>query len=347
MLNQYTQFKGSNPFGSQAKMMYHIDRLNDYVLHDDTYPIFVEFNLTDKCNLACKWCISENCRSKNEIYVGTAVRFLSEFKRLGGKAVTFSGGGEPTFHPNFSEIAQGALDIGLDVGLMTNGVYPDYLTSLIGNFKWVRFSIDTLDKEKYKKWKGKDRVEVVCNNALSLIDLPVKVGFNVNICMEHTIDDIEEIIKYRTLVDYIQFRPVLPRYFKDEQAAINTEVWNHLRTTYGNDPRVNLSLDKLEDVEQGICELFPCEGHFFNPIIQANGDVAVCMYHPNESNYVFGNLYENSFHQIWESARRREVIKWLREHPNRNCQMCCKLTELNKFLHFVNNPDPSSDVNFL
>ena len=43
MDNNYLQLSGDNPFGSQAKMLLHWDRLNEYMQTGDTLcPIFME-----------------------------------------------------------------------------------------------------------------------------------------------------------------------------------------------------------------------------------------------------------------------------------------------------------------
>ena len=63
MDNNYLQLTGGNPFGSQAKMLLHWDRLNEYMQTGDTScPIFMEVGLTNRCNESCVWCITENGR---------------------------------------------------------------------------------------------------------------------------------------------------------------------------------------------------------------------------------------------------------------------------------------------
>lgn len=346
---KYTQFQGSNPFGSQAKMLYHVDRIAEYKQTGDTRPVFIEFNLTDKCNLRCKWCISENCRSLDTIPFNTAYNFLKEFRAFGGKAITFSGGGEPTQHPDFDRLLEHAFALGLDCGLMTNGVFNSYNRHIIADrCKWVRISLDTTNGEKYKKWKGIDKTAQVIEN-LKYLYQKTKVGINCNIGMEHTIDDIESLMALQHTCDYIQFRPILPRYYNAEDVQVNYEVWEYLRLNYSNHPKVNMSDDKFTDLVTS--QTFPftsCEGHFFNPVVQANGDVTVCMYHPKDDRFVFGNLNKDTFENIWRSEKRKQIIKDLRKFDyKKECQICCKLTELNKFMDFLNHPDPKSDINFL
>jgi len=350
-MKEYPQFRGSNPFASQAKMLYHLDKLQSYIKDGDTIPIFFEINLSSICNLKCEWCISSNFNRRDVIRTKDLIKFLKEAYDAGVKAVTYSGGGEPTIHKDFSYIVKATKDIGLELGLMTNGVYQTSYNKIIGdNFKWVRFSVDTLIKENYSKWKGLDSVHMVLRNIYALKEYPVKVGINCNVSMEHTIDDITSLTKIMPdAADYIQFRPVLPRYFESEKSDINETVWKWLEKYQTGKDYVNISNDKLDDITYDNMTPFnSCEGHFFNPILDANGNLCICMYHPDDDRFVFGNIYKNTFTEIWNSAKRIEVIEFVRKLNYKDeCQMCCKLTELNKFIEFVKNPSNDMDINFL
>lgn len=348
-LNKYVEFSKDNPFGTQSKMLFHLDRINSYMISGDTFPIFMEVSLTDRCNLKCKWCIAENRGdSTKSLQIESLLKFISDFKRLGGKALTFSGGGEPTLYPFFEIATLKAVENQVELGLMTNGFFSKKLIPIIGdNFRWVRISLDTLNKDTYTKCKGVDAVDIVVSNIKELRNHNCKVGINCNIGENISIEDIKEIIGLVDFSDYIQFRPILPRYFKNENIQINEEVWNFLKEL--NHPKVNISVDKFKDLNNQ--NLFPfetCEGHFFSPILNSDGDIKVCMYHPTDSRFSFGNIHQNSLEEIWSSQQRKDSIQFIRNLDyKKNCQMCCKLFELNKFIDFIKNPSMSLDINFL
>lgn len=353
-INKYLEFSKNNPFGTQAKMLYHVDRINDYVKTGDTYPIFMEVNLTDVCNLKCDWCISNNRLDKDvpngSLDFDRLKLFVKEFSENGGKALTWSGGGEPTLYKHFSEITEYALECGLELGLMTHGGFNKKLVPIIGrSFKWIRMSLDTLDPVKYKKWKGLDLTTRIKENIRDLVGSNTKVGVNVNVNASMPVCDIEELINYcYDKVSYIQFRPILPRYFKQETIEINNDVWVYLEQ-FRNDPNINLSFDKFYDLKSS--QAFPfksCEGHHFSPILDANGDIKICMYHPNRNEFSFGNIHTKTFLEIWNSEQRKNAIEFVRNLDYaKNCQMCCKLYELNKFVDFIKHPNTTMDINFL
>lgn len=352
MTNKYVQFSGANPFGSQAKLISHYDRLHEYLSTGNTSPLFMEVNPTNECNLSCKWCISENARGKEEIEIGALERYFNDFYEIGGKAITFSGGGEPTIYKHFKRAVMSAKEAGLELGLMTDGIYPKRYTLLIGeNFQWIRFSIDTLDEENYQKWKGAKGVKVARRNAEALQEYSVKVGINSNICSEFSVEEAKNLIEWldKSLgFAYLQFRPILPRYFKHETPQLNESVWEYLESQKDN-PRINLSNDKRHDIENNQAFSFEsCEGHFFEPILDATGEVKICIYYPGDDRFTFGNIYDKSFKEIWESNQRKKTIEFVRSLDYKNhCQMCCKLTEPNKLIDFLKHPERIIDVNFL
>jgi len=342
------KYNNNNPFGAQAKMMFHQDRIYEYLSKGDTTPIAMEINLTNRCNMNCKWCINSNFRNNESLDTESFCHFCYDFKYMGGKALVFSGGGEPTYHPEFKEFIRIAKSKELSLGLMTNGNYDSKYADIIGsNFRWVRFSVDTLDEKEYKAWKGVDTLRKTIDNVINLKKLPIKIGINCNVSMEHTVGGIKKFTYLLDTVDYIQFRPVLPRYYLKEKIQINRPVWNHL-LKYKN-PKIHLSIDKLEDLsDDTLFQFRRCEGHFFVPVLNANGDVCVCMYHPKDDRFVFGNIHDQDFNMIWKSDKRKEVINFVRNlNYKKECQICCKLTEINKFIDFIKHPEEGIDINFL
>ena len=113
--------------------------------------------------------------------------------------------------------------------------------------------------------------------------------------------------------------------------------------------RINLSDDKRNDLKNGTAFNFrSCEGHFFEPILAATGEVKICTYHPMDKRLTFGNIYDSSFKEIWSSEQRKEAIKFIRSFNYKaRCQVCCKLSEPNKLLDFLKHPEETKDINFL
>jgi MoaA/NifB/PqqE/SkfB family radical SAM enzyme len=355
-MHNYSRFSGNNPFGSQAKLLLHFPELYEYLANGDTScPIFMEVGLTNKCNMSCTWCITENGRDNKNgvcIDINKLEDYMKDFSDMGGKAITFCGQGEPTLYPYFEEAVLFAKKCGLKLGLMTNGVYRDKYNYLIGqNFEWIRISLDTLDPKKYREWKGIDGVSTIIRNVVSLSDYSVKIGINCNVGKNMTINQVKQLIEWidnNDSIAYLQFRPILPRVYKDEKPETNIDVWDYL-DFHILSRKINLSDDKRLDIQNGTAFDFrSCEGHFFEPILDANGDVKICTYHPLDQRLSFGNINQSSFRDIWASDRRQHAINFIRSFDYKTkCQMCCKLAEPNKLVDFLTHPEEYNDLHFL
>tara|TARA_Y100000310_G_scaffold323579_1_gene384187 strand:- start:9531 stop:10679 length:1149 start_codon:yes stop_codon:yes gene_type:complete len=347
------EMQGDNPFGTQAKVLLHLPVLAQYLQTGDVDgPVFMEINPTNRCNLRCSWCISENSRGTEELEIGALERFFEDFAEMGGKALTFSGGGEPTFYREFVKAVKSAKATGVDLGIMTDGIYKKEYNDVMGeSMQWARFSLDTLDRDNYKFHKKRDGVPEVLENIAALKDTPVRVGINCNLGDNLKLKEVKGLYEWFVAekpADYLQFRPILPRYFKGEVPLINEESWEYLDSVRGA-PGVSFSHDKVKDIKAN--DGFPkstCEGHYLEPVLHATGEVQVCMYHPRNDDFTFGNIHDSSFKEIWASEKRQRAIEHTRgvDYAEK-CQFACKLHEVNKLFHFVNHPDETMDRNFL
>lgn len=103
-------------------------------------PNHLQLNITNKCNLKCNFC---SCADRDLSQWLTKEKILSElttFRDIGGKSVTIAGGGDPTVHPQFDEIIGAIHDLGIKIGLVTNGIRLIKFSNL-HKLTWCRISL--------------------------------------------------------------------------------------------------------------------------------------------------------------------------------------------------------------
>lgn len=357
--NFFQRVDRKNPFGAQAKILWHTDRLCSFLREGSAFPVHVEISPTNDCNMSCEWCFCNRMRSKESIDIGVLESFLMEFHRMGGKAVGWSGGGEPTCYSHLDDAIEIAADIGLEQGLFTNGLFPKRLIKVIGeNMTWVRLALDTTEKKSFSEKKGvsENALGKVLNNMKQLSEYPTRLVTNTELASwnsRHMRDFILTSKRYGA--DIAQIRPVLPRSYLNEK--IDSEFYidqlprlREYEQMGDKDFQVFISWDKFADIISG--EPYgrtydKCQYHHFFCVLNANGDLGVCMYRLDDPHFIFGNVYNKTVGDIWESDKRKEVIRYCNEQIDfSKCQICCKGAELNKILHFVQTPNPKSDPNF-
>ncbi|MBM3211007.1 MAG: radical SAM protein [Deltaproteobacteria bacterium] len=363
----------NQPFQTVLKLChFHTERLNQYFTHGETFPIHMEVSLTNKCNQKCPWCLNKNIRNGPHtpefLNIASLSRFLRDYKKLGGKSITWSGGGEPTCHPNFNVALRKCNDVGLQQALITNGTFnDDALLSISENIIWVRFSIDTIDKMKYLNLKGTD-IDIAMNNITNLIYLRnkkkyPKIGVNFNISYMN-IDEIDKIIEYfnKLGVDYIQFRPMLwtpfsNSFLKYEWSNNSIDLFLDLLegiifkkiNNCSKLIKIIVSKDKFSDLKKQSYgrEYKYCSYHHFVSILNSNGDICTCMFHLYDDRFSFGNINKESLQNIWNGAKRKNVLRTIESKgiDFNDCQVCCKGQEINKFIDTIKNNGNEIDLN--
>lgn len=105
-------------------------------------PYHIQLYPTNVCNLKCDFCSCANRGKKDELSIEQINSVLHTAWRLGCRAVTISGGGEPTLHPNINEILEKIKDLGMKAGITSNGISLKNLKigNLRNNITWLRIS---------------------------------------------------------------------------------------------------------------------------------------------------------------------------------------------------------------
>jgi GTP 3',8-cyclase len=340
----------THPFALIPKMACHGQNLAAW-LEGDTFPFQVEVMLTDKCNLHCAWCFCHSTRDRAELQREPFMQFAHDFMLFGGKGITFAGGGEPTCCSYFEDAMRRCAELGLDVGLLTNGVMPERLARLCGDLcAWVRVSLDTTDRDDYALWKGKGLPSAI-RTLLAIREGTAKLGVCVNVGSWHTVAGVTRLMRIvRDVVDYVQFRPVYaPGALEMPDVAPgpdNPDVWDYLASL--DDPLAILSNDKLSATNAPV-PFRACEGHHFCPVLDTDGSLRVCIAHPGDDRFAFGNIYDNDYAEIWQSQQRQDVLDRLRNEIDyaTECSPCCKLWEVNRVLETLRQTQSLPDLHFL
>jgi len=61
---------------------------------------------------------------------------------------------------------------------------------------------------------------------------------------------------------------------------------------------------------------------------------------------LYGNMYENTFKEIWEGNKRHKSVQWAEGKLDTNqCRLNCRMDEINRYLWDLKNPP--EHVNFI
>lgn len=329
------------------KFLEHEHLMKDFLNGKEIYPIHCRIGLTNRCNLRCRFC---NFHSENEkdfydefsyddcIDKETILKFISEFARNGGKAITLCGSGEPTIHPDYVEVCNYANHQGVQIGLITNGsmlTNKKILNCISQTHTWVRVGLNAGSQKTYSNITQSNNVysikailEAIKELKENAIDTEFKIGLNYVITMDNYLEIVEATQKAcEHHADYIRFEPEFYSALAHKTIYDYIEKIEHelLRAKEMENDMFEVSIPKLN--RGAMTKTDKIEGDFdtcfYSEIVTALGANG-CMYpcpqiHLN-SDYNMGDIsdgYEN-----WlKSSERKE---WILAHRDRKkmCKTC-------------------------
>ena len=148
-------------------------------------PLYVAWQITNECNLACLHCIEESGPGKafrDELAKEQILDILDQMRALDVPYVSFSGG-EPMVHPHFFEMVERFCAGDGQLKIETNGHYltPQNCERLkrLG-VKAVQVSIDGASRETFNRMRvrGEFGTALVGTRNLRAAGVPIEINFS-------------------------------------------------------------------------------------------------------------------------------------------------------------------------
>jgi MoaA/NifB/PqqE/SkfB family radical SAM enzyme len=164
-------------------------------------PQCIHLKPTNRCNVKCDWCSTDARDKTQELSIEEIKQIAKYFDCLGTRAVSISGGGEPTYHPKFKDmIIYLWYELNWRIGLTTNGLplvkqNLDYLNRAL---TWCRLSVIESSKDfdiSYMKTILAKLPSVDCSITFTVI-----VGSNMG-----TVRDVCYIAEHYQNIKHIRF----------------------------------------------------------------------------------------------------------------------------------------------
>lgn len=148
-------------------------------------PLYIAWQVTNECNLACLHCIEESGPGKafpDELVPEGAFDFLEQVVDLEIPYISFSGG-EPMVHPRFFEMAEFVCAHDAQLKIETNAHYltNDNCRRLkeIG-VKAVQVSLDGASRETFNRMRVRGDYDLAIEGARNLCaaDVPIEINYS-------------------------------------------------------------------------------------------------------------------------------------------------------------------------
>jgi MoaA/NifB/PqqE/SkfB family radical SAM enzyme len=342
-----------NPTGKIAR---HFDRLDAWKHGRIFAPIGVEIDLSNRCNLGCKFCHfaythtrgplarKDDARYKDMgdlIEFSVLQRALKEMAAFGVRSVTYTGGGEPTLHPRFIECLKAARDYGFEIGMYTNGtlITQDMAEAIKQYCSWVVVSLDEPYHDEYRAIKQVDAF----NGALRGIGLlsgttgQAVIGVSFLVTHHHSLEDMRRMheVGIRAGANYIEYRPRIlfdennPGKPDEDTEWVNAAI-EKLNTLAKHFDKIDARIEQFKMYADYRRDYGVCNGILFTGIITPNGKLWKCVNRRGFADSCIGDLNEESFASIWA----RQIA-----HTDfEKCRVLCRADVINRKLWELSTP---------
>ena len=137
--------EGRSFSSNTTKLLKHLDKLKLIQDGKPPSPVMAHISLINACNLTCSFCCFANREMTDKLPLEKVKHALDSFKKIGITGIEFTGGGEPTIHPDFEEIVRYTHSLGFKMGICTNGVIigkdRKIKQDIVKMFSWVRLGM--------------------------------------------------------------------------------------------------------------------------------------------------------------------------------------------------------------
>lgn len=346
------------------KLIYHPQRITDWLKGKDIYPIYIEISPCGSCNHRCVYCGLDFMEYKPRFLDKDMLKErLYEMGRLGVKSIMYAGEGEPFLHKNIVDIIAYTKKAGIDAAVTTNGVLFDkeLANATLANLTWIKISIDAGTKETYAmihRTKADDFDRVLRNMSYAA-KLKHKKGYKCTLGMQIILlpENYQEVsllakkakeigMDYLVVKPYSQHPQSITTKYKNIKYSRYLGLVEELRKFNDKKFSVIFRIQTMKRWDEGRRNYKHCLALPFWAYIDAGGDVWACSVYLTKSKFHLGNIYKNTFQEIWESKKRKKLMRWAQEKLDTSkCRVNCRMDEVNRYLWELKYPP--EHVNFI
>ncbi|HKI77436.1 MAG TPA: radical SAM protein [Ignavibacteriaceae bacterium] len=282
-------------------------------------PVVVVIELTNKCNLSCRYCY-QNSDSSMKNFINDPIMLLSFLKQQGVKTIELTGG-EPTLHPQFLAILDYIVDNFENYSLLTNGtLLNDKILQIFRKGKGaIQICIDSSEEKEFELISGTTGLHAKIINSVKrcvAYDIPIRVGMVLDDAKN--IKDIENVLLLAKNLGAKSFvvNPSLSigrgknlSSFNDKEIEEFTLKHNELILKYPDFYGIEtVSWSKLEDSHN-------CGAGSNKITVSWDGSIKLCPYQ-DVSWLNFGNVYDIKNDEV------QKKIKTAFELPSPSKEIC-------------------------
>lgn len=252
------------------------------------YPVFIEVELTNRCNLNCVMCPTQYMTRVKEDMDILLVKKIADESKDKTKNCYLHQIGEPLLYPLLTSAIIMMHDAGIHTSLSTNAMLltEDRSSMLLeSKLDEISLCLDSIDKNNYESIRRGANFETVYNNIRKFIFLKNKTNSTI-----------------RTIVQMIEMKENREECEEFKKVFTGRALIKPFSTFAG----------KINNLAAEPPRRYKCNKVNTHLTIQSNGNAVVCCRDFNGIS-VMGNVKDQSICEIWNSDKYNEFRKNFRE----------------------------------
>jgi len=339
------------------KLIYHLERVGKFLSQGDCFPLYMEISIIGRCNHKCLFCAYDYIGHPNrKLETGRLLKFIDEVAKCGLKSLLFSGEGEPLLHTDIERLVTHCYGRGIDVGIYTNGQFltKALAEKLLPSLTFIRFSFNAGTKENYADIHrvGQDVFEKVARNIRTAVDIKREKKLSVDIGLQFVLlpENINTLFKAIKVmkkigIDYFVIKPFVQQSAKQSYRMKSPfrideimRIFDEAESLSDKNFRVIARRSSFKDY--GKRNYGHCYGTSFISVLNSAGDIAACLPYWDKQDFIFGNIYNGTFKDIWLGKKRQTIKRFIEDKIDaKSCPANCRPHAVNDFLFQIKNPE--------
>jgi len=335
------------------KPAWHLERVAQLRRKRDIVPTHLQMIISDLCNQDCHFCayrmeggfsteqFPDESGKKNPtrfIPVEKAIEILNDAANAGVLAVEFTGGGEPTVHPQWESIIAHAQGLGLRTGLVTNGTRLEGKAGVLSGLTWLRISLDAGQQLTYETIRATRLWNKVVENIryAAALDGPL-VGVGFVATRENFHEIVDACVLAKSLgVPYVRISAMFSHQGAEYYSGVEGAIRDYISTAKSLEDSSFKVVDffgaRVHDLEMAAPDYDFCGYQQFVVYIGGNLKVYTCCTNAYTRKGEIGDLSTQRFSDWFYNTRRYDF-------DARSCHHC-QFNDKNKLINYLVDPNP-------
>lgn len=287
-------------------------------------PFFVSWNITNKCNLLCKYCSNANSfTTLHEMSLQDKLKTVNILVNNGVKHIRLLGG-EPSVVPGFVQIIDAILQNNIYFSFSSNGIgITDEVVEVLRKYSpfmyKINISCDSCIEENNDTNRGKNSFKIADAAMKLLLTIPdvdltffsvitnetkkdiiptytylkeLRVpGYGISVALKKGRATEKDIISAKDIIDDVVW------VIEDSKKSNTTGFFANLGY-YKNEEETNDIFSNFSESECNIAFREKCNCCITRIHVESNGDIYPCD-HLKYPAFFLGNILSSSFENIW------------------------------------------------